>query len=324
VNILPSTLIEVRVSQKTLEADGIFGFELASLDGAALPGFTAGSHVDVHLPNGLIRQYSLCNTPGEVSAYKIGVLRDANSRGGSAAMHDAVDCNTTLKISAPKNHFALDENATRSLLFAGGIGITPLFSMAQRLDALQADFELHYSTRAPQLTAFKENLRSARYAKRVHFHHDNGDVAQKLDLAAVLSEPAAGTNVYVCGPSGYLDFVRATARGFGWSDAQIHFEYFAGQAQQTAQDQSFDVELRRSGRVIRIQATQTITQALLLQGIHVPVSCEQGVCGTCLTTVLEGEVDHKDLYLSPQEQAANTQFLPCCSRAKSGRLVIDL
>jgi vanillate O-demethylase ferredoxin subunit len=196
--------------------------------------------------------------------------------------------------------------------------------MAERLSALNADFIMHYSTRSPERTAYAQRLRAAPYASRVHFHHDDGPPSQKLDVVRALERPEAGAHLYVCGPAGYLDAVRATARDCGWSEAQIHFEYFRGLEPHSTDDRSFDLELRRSGRVIRVQAAQTVTQALSAAGVFVPVSCQQGVCGTCLTTVLEGEVEHKDLYLSPEEQAANDQFLPCCSRAKSARLVIDL
>jgi vanillate O-demethylase ferredoxin subunit len=314
----------VRIARKTVEAEGIVGFELVSLDGSALPAFDAGAHIDVHAPGGLVRQYSLCNPPGETGRYEIGVLRDPTSRGGSVAMHDGAQVGQTLKISAPKNHFPLHETAQRSLLFAGGIGVTPILAMAERLAAIGAPFQMHYCTRSPARTAYAHRLRSSAFADRVHFHHDDGAADQKLDLAATLRTPQAGTHLYVCGPTGFLDAVRATARDAGWSDDQVHFEYFAGGPAHSAEDRSFDVVVKSRGLVIHVEAAQTITDALEANGVFVPVSCQQGVCGTCLTTVLEGEVDHKDLYLTPEEQASNTQFLPCCSRAKSARLVLDL
>ncbi|HEX7435813.1 MAG TPA: PDR/VanB family oxidoreductase [Caldimonas sp.] len=324
MNAAPTPLIEVRVARKTVEAEDIAGFELAAADGGTLPSFAAGAHIDVHLPGGLQRQYSLCNAPGETHRYCIGVLRDPASRGGSVAMHELVHEGTRLAIGAPKNHFALHEDAARSLLFAGGIGVTPILAMAERLSATDAEFEMHYCTRSPARTAYAQRLRDSRFADRVHFHFDDGPPQQKLDLAQRLRAPKPDTRLYVCGPSGFLDAVRATARDCGWSDAQIHFEYFSGVAPHSAEDRSFDVVINSSGKVIRVAAAQTITEALAEHGVFVPVSCQQGVCGTCLTRVIEGAIDHKDLYLSPEERAANDQFLPCCSRAAGSRLVLDL
>ena len=324
MNAAPSPTIAVRVARKSVEAEGIAGFELVAAEGAELPEFTAGAHIDVTLPNGAMRQYSLCNPPGERHRYCIGVLRDPATRGGSAAMHDAVAEGSTLTISAPKNHFALHEAAAHTVLFAGGIGITPLLAMAERLSGLGASFEMHYCTRSAALTAFLPRLRASTFWPQVHLHRDDGAPEQKLDLAHRLAVPESGTHLYVCGPKGFLDAVRATARDKGWPDAQVHFEYFSGGEVHAADDTSFEVVLHRSGKVVRVEAAQTIVEALAAQGVDVPVSCQQGVCGTCLTPVLEGVVDHKDLYLSPEEQAANDQFLPCCSRAKGRRLVIDL
>lgn len=317
-------LIDVRVARKTVEAEGIAGFEFVAVDGGTLPSFAAGAHIDVHLPEGFQRQYSLCNTPGETHRYCIGVLRDPESRGGSAAMHELVHEGTRLSIGAPKNHFALHEGATRSLLFAGGIGVTPILAMVERLSSIDAAFEVHYCTRSPERTAYAQRLRDSRCADRIHFHFDDGPSEQKLDFAQRLRTPQRGTHLYVCGPSGFLDAARASARDCGWSDAQVHFEYFIGMAAHSPDDRSFDVVIRSSGEVIRVAPAQTITDALAMHGVLVPVSCQQGVCGTCLTRVVEGDVDHRDLYLSPEEQEANDQFLPCCSRAKGCRLVLDL
>ena len=321
---IAETQLTVRVSRKMIEAEGIVGFELVSPDGAPLPTFDAGAHLDVHVPGDLVRQYSLCNPPGETHHYHIGVLRDPAGRGGSAAMHDQVDTGSTLQISLPKNHFPLHEEATRSLLFAGGIGITPIIAMAERLGAISAPFALHYCTRSPSRTAYAVRLRSAKFANNVHFHFDDGPPEQKLDMVAELKAPHPGIHLYVCGPKGFMDAVLATARDAGWTESHIHFEYFAGVEVHTSNDRHFDVVIKSSGRVIRVEAAQAVTKALAAQGIEIPTSCEQGVCGTCLTGVLEGDIDHRDLYLMEEERAKNDQFLPCCSRAKSSRLVLDL
>lgn len=315
--------IEVKVVNRVCEADGICSYELVRLDGQPLPSFEAGAHIDVHLKDNLVRQYSLCNAPGETHRYQIGVLRDADSRGGSQAMHDHVDTGSVLHISEPKNHFPLVE-AQRTLLLAGGIGVTPILAMAEALAAKGAAFELHYCARSPEKAAFKERLAQCGFAARVAFHYDSGDAAQKLDLQALLAKPEPGVHVYVCGPQGFIDYVMSTARAQGWPQAQLHVEYFSAAAVDTSGDGAFDVRLASSGQTYTVPAGKTVIKVLEEQGVVVPYSCEEGVCGTCLTRVLEGVPDHRDMYLTEEEQAANDQFTPCCSRAKTPLLVLDL
>ena len=318
-------MMKVVVTRKRQEAQGIFSFELASEDGHALPAFSAGSHIDVHVPGGPVRQYSLCNDPTETHRYLIAVLRDPASRGGSDGMHDRVQEGDTLEISAPRNHFSLAHEARRSLLLAGGIGVTPIVCMAERLAVLGADFEMHYAARSRERTAFVDRIQASGFANRVNFHFDDRDPSQKLDLATVLSKSDVGTHLYVCGPKGFMDAVLSTARAQGWDEAQLHWEFFAGvDAAPRVDDGSFEVQLASSGRVITIAPDETVVQALSNAGVEIMVSCEQGVCGTCLTRVLDGTPDHRDCYLTPEEQAANDQFTPCCSRSKSVRLVLDL
>ncbi|NVO05007.1 MAG: oxidoreductase [Rhodoferax sp.] len=321
----PVTLT-VRVARKTPEALDICSFELVAADGSQLPAFTAGAHLDVHLPGGPMRQYSLCNAPGETHRYLIAVLRDAASRGGSQAMHDAVQTGQLLQISAPKNHFPLvtDAGATRSLLLAGGIGVTPILAMAEQLSAAQAAFDMHYCTRAVERTAFVQRIAASPFASSVHHHYDDGATVQKLDLQVLLSEPQAGVHLYVCGPRGFMDAVLRTARGQGWPENRLHYEFFSAEVVHTDSDASFEVQIASTGKIVTVPKDQSVTQALAAAGVEVLTSCEQGVCGTCLTRVLAGTPDHKDSYLTPEEQAANDQFLPCCSRAKSPLLVLDL
>lgn len=314
----------VRVARKTVEAEGICSFELVRTDGQPLPAFAAGSHIDVEIPGGFTRQYSLCNDPAETHRYQIAVLRDAASRGGSVAMHDRVNEGDVLSISAPKNHFALAHDAASHLLLAGGIGVTPLLCMAERLAQLGASFQMHYCTRSEARTAFQQRIGASTYAARIAFHFDDGAAEQRLDLAAVLAQPTPGRHLYVCGPKGFMDAVLAAARAQGWPEAQIHYEFFGAEVAARADDGSFEVKLASSGRVIRVAADRTVVQALSEAGVSLATSCEQGVCGTCLTRVIEGEPDHRDMYLTPEEQAAGDQFLPCCSRSKSALLVLDL
>jgi vanillate monooxygenase ferredoxin subunit len=314
--------IEVRVAAKTCEAEGICSYELVRLDGAPLPPFEAGAHIDVHAGDKHIRQYSLCNAPHETHRYLIGVLRDPGSRGGSLAMHEAVHAGSVLRISAPRNHFPLVD-APRTLLIAGGIGVTPILAMAEALASKGAAFEMHYCARSPERTAFRDRIAASGFSRQVHFHYDAGDAAQKLDLPALLAAPL-DTHLYVCGPSGFIECVLASARALGWPEAQLHVEYFSGAVVDTAGDQPFDVKLASSGRVLTVPAGRSVIQVLAEQGIDVPYSCEEGVCGTCLTRVLEGVPDHRDLYLTDEEHAANDQFTPCCSRAKTSMLVLDI
>jgi vanillate O-demethylase ferredoxin subunit len=278
----------------------------------------------VVLPNGLTRQYSLCNDPKESHRYLIGVLRDPASRGGSQAMHEGVQEGQLLQISAPKNHFPLAHDAQRSLLLAGGIGVTPILCMAERLAITGADFAMHYGTRSRERTAFYGRITSSSYADKVQFHFDDGAAEQKLDIAGTLATPQSGVHLYVCGPKGFMDAVLNTARLQGWPESQLHYEFFAAEVVKLDTDAGFEVKLASSGRVITVLKEQTVVQALSAAGVEIQTSCEQGVCGTCLTRVLEGVPKHMDLYLTPEEQAANDQFLPCCSRAQTPLLVLDL
>lgn len=313
----------VRIARKTIEAVDICSFEFADLDGRPLASFSAGSHIDVELGPGLVRQYSLCNAPGESHRYLIAVLRDPASRGGSIGMHK-LEVGQSLRISEPKNHFALASDARNSVLFAGGIGITPILSMAERLSNIGADFELHYCTRSVDRTAFSERIRRAAFADRVHFHHDDGPPEQRLDVSGLLAVQRGNTHLYVCGPTGFMDAVLGAARAAGWPDARLHREYFGAAAIDLTRAGRFEVQIASTGRVIGVAADCSVVAALAAAGIHVPTSCEQGVCGTCLTRVVEGTPDHHDHYLTPDEQARGDQFTPCCSRSKSPRLVLDL
>lgn len=320
--------LQVRVTAKRFEAEGIASFALERVDGAPLPPFSAGSHIDVHLPGGphgsLVRQYSLCNASDESHRYRIAVLRDAASRGGSVAMHDAVNEGDVITISTPRNHFALHP-AEHTLLLAGGIGVTPLLCMADRLARTGAAFEMHYCTRSPERTAFMQEIAaSPALAAHVHYHHDSGAPEQQLDLTAVLAAPGPGKRLYVCGPAGFIDHVVNTAKGMGWAQDRIHLEYFGAAPQDTSGDQAFEVRIASTGKVYPIAADTSVVNALRGHGIDILTSCEEGVCGTCLTRVLEGEIDHRDLYLTDEEKAANDQFMPCCSRARSPLLVLDL
>lgn len=322
----PATDLTVRVARKQTEAQDVCSLELVAQHGE-LPAFSAGAHIDMVLPGPqgeLIRQYSLCNAPGETHRYQIAVLREPQSRGGSDRVHDGLAVGDILRISVPRNHFQLAPHAAHSLLLAGGIGITPLLAMAEQLSRQGAPFTLHHATRNPARTPFLDRIAAAPYAQRVIHHHSEGDNAQRLDIAATLTHAEAGSHLYVCGPQRFIDAVLATARGHGWSEDRLHCEYFSAAPIDTSGDGTFELEIASTGQVITVPPGKTALHALHDAGLDIASSCEEGVCGTCLTGVKSGTPDHRDHYLTTEEQQANDQFMPCCSRARSARLVLDL
>lgn len=316
-------MIRVKVSRIKTEAQDIKSFELIPLDAPALPRFTAGSHIDVSLPNGFVRQYSLCSSPEETHRYLIAVLLESGSSGGSTTLHDQVEESAELDISNPRNHFKLREAARKSWLFAGGIGITPILAMAERLHSLGTDFELHYCGRSLERMAFRDYLGNTPYADRVHIHADDQPDEQKLKTAHVLSQPRPDNHLYVCGPSGFMEHIISTAEAQYWQKDRIHREYFKVSTDTSESGEVFRVRLNSSGQEVEIAVGQSVTEALAEVGVDIPVSCEQGVCGTCLTRVLDGEIDHRDMFLSEEEQERGDRFTPCCSRGR-GVVVIDL
>lgn len=317
-------LFQVKVTARQELAEGIASYELAAADGSTLPDFKAGAHIDLHIPGGMIRQYSLYELPGEHRRYRISVLRDPQSRGGSVRLLDQVREGDELAIGAPRNHFGLHSGDDRSLLFAGGIGITPLLCMAQQLAEEGRRFEMHYCGRSLSRMAFVEELRGSSYADQVSIHVDDGPPGQQLDARSAIGAPGADRHLYVCGPTGFMDYILGTARALGWAEERLHREYFAAAPLDHSADGPFELEIKGNGRVIPVAADQSAAQALLDAGISIELSCEQGVCGTCITKVVEGVPDHRDLYFTDDEHARNDRFTPCCSRARSRRLVLEL
>lgn len=315
-------LLKVVVRKREEQGEGVVVLDLSDASGQPLPAFEAGAHVDIHLKTGLVRQYSLCGDPANASAYRLGVLKDPASRGGSVAVHELLHEGREIEISLPRNHFPLAGDAKRSILIGGGIGITPMVAMAYALNARDSDFELHYCGRSRSRSAFLGELGSAAFASRLHTHFDDEATEQKLDLNTVLGSPQAGVHVYVCGPAGFMDWVIAEALQAGYADDHVHREYF--QVEVDASGAGFEVVAQRSGKTVQVAEGQSIVDALSAVGIKIEVSCEQGVCGTCLCDVIEGEPDHRDVYLTDDEKSANDQILVCCSRAKSKKLVLDI
>lgn len=312
--------ITVVVRRKWVSADGVIGFELAARNGH-LPTFQPGAHIDLHLPNGMTRQYSITNGPGELMSYIIGVKQESASKGGSKVLVETVREGDLLSISEPRNNFPLRRDAIRTVLIAGGIGITPLLSMARFLDKSSLPYELHYFTRAGETTAFRSELEALHGKVIFHTGLPREQIAQTISDA--LGQWSMAQHVYVCGPGPMLETVRATAAAQGWPDESIHFEYFKND-KVIDNSSSFDVELARSAMTLHVPSGKSIMEVMREAGLTVPSSCEQGACGTCLTTVIEGEVDHQDVYLNDSEKRANSCMMTCVSRAKSARLVLDI
>lgn len=315
-------LLKVVVRKREEQGDGVVVLDLSDPTGNALPAFAAGAHVDIHVKPGLVRQYSLCGDPANPSVYRLGVLKDPASRGGSLAVHEHLQEGQEVEISVPRNLFPLAADAKRSILIGGGIGVTPMIAMAYALSATASEFELHYCGRGRSRSAFLDELENASFSSNVSTHFDDEAAEQKLDLPAVLGTAQAGVHVYVCGPGGFMDWVIAEAVKAGYADDHIHREYF--QVEVDATGAGFEVVASRSGKTVQVAEGQTIVDALASVGIKIEISCEQGVCGTCLCDVLEGEPDHRDVYLTDDEKSANDQILVCCSRAKSKKLVLDI
>ena len=301
----------------------IRSFELVPpVRGETLPAFTAGAHLTVHLPSGLERQYSLCNDPAERHRYVIAVQREENGRGGSEEMFRAVHVGDAITVGLPRNHFPLhEEGEGESVLIAGGIGVTPILAMARHLAATGRRFSVLHLTRDPEATPFADELAAfAAAGMAVTLHHDGGDPARAFDLAGFLGSLPETAHVYCCGPTGLMAAVETLGAARG---DRLHFEHFSNDdAGPRSGDQAFTVVLGRSGREIGVAADTTILQALLDAGLDVDYSCTEGTCGTCITRLLEGEPDHRDLVLLPEEKADN--IVICCSRAKGARHVLEL
>jgi vanillate O-demethylase ferredoxin subunit len=317
--------IAVTVTGLRDEAPDVKSFELRQSDGSPLPAFTAGSHLDVHMASGTIRQYSLCNAPHERDRYLIAVKREAESRGGSRFMHDAVKPGDALTISPPRNNFALDETASHHLLLAGGIGITPLLGMARHLVAVGGSFELHYFARSrPEETAFRAELAGQGLGQAVRFHHELSPAETSARLAEILRLRPPGAHLYTCGPVPFMETVTAAAQPH-WPAAALHREFFAAPAVEPRDnDGSFTVRLASSGKDYPVGPGQTIVAALAAHRIFIETSCGQGICGTCMTGVVEGEPDHRDSFLSEEERGYGDRILACVSRCRSDVLVLDL
>ena len=316
-----SDWLDVQVQAIRLEAACVRSFELRRPDGLALPAFTAGTHLDVQLPDAAERSYSLLSDPAETDRYVIAVKREAESRGGSAFLCDKVGVGDRLRIRVPANRFALDESAALSVFIAGGIGITPILSMIRRLESLKRHWLLFYSCGSQETAPFLGDLRALDQPPgRIKYRIGNDPGTPRFDLAGIVASHPCGTHYYCCGPVTMLKaFEVATAT---LPSACMHLEYFT--SDQSAAEGGFDVVLARSGRTVRIPQSRTILETLLADGMSLPRSCMEGVCGTCETVVLEGVPDHRDHVLSAREKRSNRKMIICRSGCIGDRLVLDL
>ena len=342
--------LDVIVHTISLASSTSRSYELRAADGGALPSFEAGAHIDVHLGPSLVRQYSLCNSPREKGRYLICVRRDEDGRGGSRTLHRDLTVGRRLRISPPRNHFPLVA-AGHHVLVAGGIGITPLLSMAEALAARGASFVLHHYTSSAAEAPLLERLQTSALGERAVVHHsDQGDTV-RAGLPAELRVPEADTAVYVCGPDGFMTHVVAEATAAGWHPGQLHTERFAPKAPPSSEAEAeagngngngegegdgegdgakagvaaeFTVRIASTGTGYRVPADRTIAEVLTAHGVEVELSCEQGICGACLTPVLAGEPDHRDEVQTPDERAAGDRITICCSRARSPELLLGL
>lgn len=320
VEVEDNPWLDVTVAQRKDAATDIIGLELASTDGSPLPAYDAGAHVDVYVKSGLIRQYSLTGDPADQTKYRLGILLDPKSRGGSTAIHTEFKAGAQVRIGRPRNNFSMGADVSHTVLFAGGIGITPMLNMAYALEASGASWELHYCGRTPDRLAFTQEMEQ--FGDKVQVHIDSDPDAQKLDINSVLASPTHDRHLYVCGPNGFMDFVVNSADNNSWGKDNVHVERFG--AEVNTDGAPFTVIAKKSGKTFEVQPGETISQKLEENGIKVQVSCQSGVCGTCLTPVAEGMPDHRDLVQTDLEKASNREITVCCSRSKTKNLVLDI
>jgi len=315
----PPPTMPLRVTRNDRIADGINLIEFRDPDGKQLPGFSAGAHIGVRVPNGLLRKYSLCSDPAERDRYQIAVKRESDGRGGSCSLIDDVKAGDKLTVTAPVNDFGLPPRAQDFLFIAGGIGVTPMMAMIRQVIAEGKRFRLFYCSRSPETTAFREELSLPEFKDKVVIHYDQGDASRSLDLRPILAERKNREHLYCCGPRPLMEAVRAMTDH--WSPTAVHFEAFSEAETHKADDRPFKVKLARSGEMLDVSTSQTILEVLRNHGLDVPSSCETGTCGTCRTKLLAGEADHRDLVLAEHEK--KDTIMICVSRARGKEITID-
>jgi phthalate 4,5-dioxygenase reductase subunit len=312
-------MLPLRVTRNDRIADGIHLLEFRDSGGKPLPEFSAGAHIAVRAPNGLLRKYSLCNDPAERDRYLVAIKREINGRGGSCNLIDNAKAGDELMVAPPVNDFGLPPRAQDFLFIAGGIGITPIMAMIREVQRQGKRFRLFYCSRSPETTAFLDELSTPAFKDQVTIHYDQGDPSRSLDLKPVLAERKNREHLYCCGPRPLMEAVRKMTDH--WSSTAVHFEAFSDAETHKATDKAFKLRLARTGEVIDVPTTKTILEVLRDHGLEVPSSCETGTCGTCRTKLLAGEADHRDLVLAEHERAGTIMI--CVSRARADEIIID-
>ncbi|MBK5656653.1 MULTISPECIES: cytochrome P450 [unclassified Bradyrhizobium] len=316
-----SQLIQARVVERSEIGDGIISLAFAADGDTALPVWTPGAHIDLHVRSGLVRQYSLTGRVGE-KTYRIAVQKEAESRGGSVEIHRKYQVGSKIQIGIPRNHFPLNEDANSILLFSGGIGLTPLLAMAWRLNELGRSLTWHISARSRSRVPFARELDALPFRDKIVLHIDDEQDGKLLDAEDILRSASSDCHVYVCGPRGYMAFIEEAARRVGVTKERFHQEHFGAEIDTTGSP--FTVVATRSGLSIEVGCTETILSALQRAGIEVETACQTGVCGTCVAKVIEGRPDHRDMVLTDTEKASNEVIAVCCSRSQSRILKLDL
>lgn len=309
--------VELVVREAEEVASDVVAMTLARADGQTLPDWTPGAHIDVVLDEGLTRQYSLCGRVNDTDSWRVAVLKAPSSRGGSTAVH-ALTKGSTVSVRGPRNHFPLVA-AKRYLFVAGGIGITPLLAMIYEVEAVGAEWELYYGGRTASSMAFLDELRA--FGDRVHVVPE--DELGRIDLASLLAEPRPNTLVYTCGPEPLLAVMEECCAG--WPSGSLHLERFtARKTDEPVTESGFELVLQRSGKTLHVPPDQSVFDVVREAGVSVLGSCLEGICGTCETDVVDGEVDHRDSVLDEEERAAGESMMICVSRCTSARLTLDL
>ncbi len=307
------------VARRQVAADGVVELTFAAADGAQLPEWSPGSHIDVYSPDGLVRQYSLCGDPADRGTWRVGVLREPVSRGGSQWVHEHLHEGDAVRLRGPRNQFPLEEAAGYTFL-AGGIGITPIIPMLRAAEAAGRSWRFVYGGRTRASMAFLPELEQS-YGDRVEVRPQ--DESGLLDVAGIVADLPSGHLLYACGPEPLLLALEAACEAAG-SEA-LRVERFAPKSQpEHDPDTAFDVVLARSGKRLTVPANRSILQTVEDEGIFVLSSCREGTCGTCETVLLAGRADHRDSLLSKAEQDANDTIFICCSRALDPELTLDL
>jgi len=303
-------------------AHNIKGFNFVRADGVDVSGISPGSHIVLHLPNGTSRRYSLTNAPDDTDAYKIAVLRDSESRGASKYLHKTVNEGTLVHASGPFNHLPVNAHASHSLLIAGGIGITPIISIAQYLHSIGQSFKLYYCARSRDHAAFVEQIDASEFRSSVRYHFTDGDSGQRLNLSELISTQTPETHIYYCGPGSMMNSIDKAI--VGWDENRVHSEDFGGSSINNCKAKEFEVEIFSTGQKLLVPASRSLMEVLWENGYPIDHVCEEGICGSCMVDVLSGTPDHRDDFQTSEEKCQNNMIATCCSRSVGSKLVLDL